>query len=77
MPEGKVEVRGTRRIHGPRDRQRTGQRQRRNTPCLDLPRDQSDGLMANGSDGHQQNNVDGITHHPIGQLGRKRLAHLA
>ena len=75
MPQRIVEVRGPRRISRARDRQRARQRQRRNTATLDFSRDQSDGLMADGSDGHQQDDVHAISNDATRQLRRQSFAH--
>jgi hypothetical protein len=77
VSERKVEIRHARRIGGACNRQRARHRQRRNAARFDFPCNQSNGLMANRSDGHQQDDVDFVADDSVGEFRRKPVANLA
>src|SRR5512141_2390422 len=67
VPEGEVEERRAGRVDRPRDVPRARHAERRDPGGLRVPCDQSHGLVADGSNGHQQDGVDAVLEEPGGQ----------
>ena len=57
-PQGEIQVDGAGRIDGLGDRVGAGQADGRQAAAFQLPRNQPDGLMADGSDRHQYGEID-------------------
>jgi hypothetical protein len=58
MPQWIIEKRRPWWVHGPGDIQGAAHTQGRNASRFDVPREQSDGLMADGSDRDEQYGID-------------------
>jgi hypothetical protein len=68
MPEWIIEKRRTWRVHSPCNVQGAAHTQRRDASGFDVPGDQSDGLMADGSHGDAQHRVDLFSQEALGEL---------
>ena len=60
-------------VHGPRNIQSAAHAQRRDTSRFNLPGDQSNGLMANGSYRDEQHGIDVFSQEMCGKLRRQFL----
>ena len=60
-------------VHGPGDIQGAAHTQGRNASRFDVPGDQSDGLMADGSDRDEQHGIDVFSQEALEELRRQLL----
>jgi hypothetical protein len=77
MAQREIDKYSTWRIHGTRNRKGARQTHCRNPPRLDLPRDQSHGLMTNRSDRNQQNEIHLVFDDPPRDLRSQFLTNAA
>ena len=68
MPERIIEERRAWWMHGSGDVQGTAHAQRRDASGFNMPGDQSDGLMADGSDRDKQHSIDVLSQEPLQEL---------
>ncbi len=66
MPQGVVEINGPGRVHRLGNGISTGKTQGRDTPGFNFPGDQSNGLVADGSHRHQENQIHLVINHSVG-----------
>ena len=75
MPERIIEKRRAWWAHGLRNVQGAAHAQRRDAGGFNVPGDQSNGLMADGSHRDEQHCVDVFSQEALGELRRQFLAH--
>jgi hypothetical protein len=77
VAQGKVDEGCPGRSHRARDGEGARHTERGNSGFFELPGDQSDRLMADGSDGNQQRDIGPLVDNAFHQGGREFLAYLA
>ena len=73
VPQRVIEKRRPGWVHGPGDIQGAAHTQGRNASRFDVPGDQSDGLMADGSDRDEQHGIDVFGQQALQELRRQFL----
>jgi len=67
MPQWIIEKRRAWRVHGPRNIEGAAHAQGRDAGRFDVPGEQSNGLMADGSHGHEQDGMDMFGQEALGE----------
>ncbi len=77
MAEREVQIHGSRHVDRAGNRIGAGHADSRYAALFDFPGDQSDGLMADGSDGYQDDDIHPVFDESVGDGGGENFLDLA